>query len=307
MSRNLSLQFRATGFERLDLVGEFGFALLERSLPFGSRLLASDQGRLRRDEGGDLGWIERGAFTEAFDEAVFTGPVGTVLDAFGVNKDSRGNARAGTEENDGYRTFDDFLATLSSRKRKNLRKERQGACANNLEIEWLTGRDITEAHWDAFFEFYIDTGNRKWGHPYLNRRFFSLLGEAMTDRCLLILVRNGPRYVAGAFNMIGGDCLYGRYWGCIEHHPLLHFEVCYYQAIDYAIAHNLKRVEAGAGGDHKIARGYEPVATYSAHWIADEGFRSAVARFLEQERAQMEHVRNALAGVTPYRKADPEN
>ncbi|MFM1813433.1 MAG: hypothetical protein RLZ98_128 [Pseudomonadota bacterium] len=210
-------------------------------------------------------------------------------------------------ENDGYRTFDDFLATLSSRKRKNLRKERQAALSGDLEIEWVTGSDLTEAHWDAFYEFYIDTGSRKWGHPYLNREFFSLLGAAMPDHCLLVLVRRNGRYVAGALNMIGGECLYGRYWGCIEHHPFLHFEVCYYQAIDFAIARGLKRVEAGAGGDHKIARGYEPVATYSAHWIEDPGFRKAVARFLDDEREQMERLRSALATATPYRKADPES
>jgi predicted N-acyltransferase len=173
-----------------------------------------------------------------------------------------------------------------------------------LTIELVTGSDIREAHWDAFFEFYQDTGSRKWGSPYLNRRFFSLLGAAMPERCLLILARRGARYVAGALNMIGGDCLYGRYWGAIEHHPCLHFEVCYYQAIEYAIAHGLSRVEAGAQGEHKLARGYMPVTTYSSHWIADRNFRRAVARYLESERQQVAENAELLAMFGPYRKVE---
>ncbi len=208
--------------------------------------------------------------------------------------------------NQNYETFDDFLTTLASRKRKTLRKERAAAKEHGLRIDWLSGKDITESHWDTFYEFYCDTGSRKWGYPYLNRAFFSLLGNAMADSCLLILAHDGTRYVAGALNIIGGDCLYGRYWGAIEYHPFLHFEVCYYQAVDFAIANKLARVEAGAGGEHKIARGYEPVATYSAHWIADPGFRDAVSNFLDDERTHMARVRSALADATPYRKADPE-
>ena len=204
--------------------------------------------------------------------------------------------------NHGYASFEVFLDSFSSRKRKAVRKERAQASSAGIEIELVTGRDITEAHWDAFFAFYMDTGSRKWGHPYLNRRFFSLLGEAMADRCLLIMARRQGRFVAGALNMIGGDCLYGRYWGSIEQHACLHFEVCYYQAIDYAITHKLARVEAGAQGDHKLARGYMPVATYSAHWIADAGLRRAIERFLEQERAQMAGVREALADAGPFKR-----
>ncbi len=204
--------------------------------------------------------------------------------------------------NAGYQTYDDFLGTLASRKRKALRKERQQALENGISIEWLSGRDITEAHWDAFFQFYMDTGERKWGRPYLNRRFFSLLGAAMADKCLLIMARRAGQYIAGALNMVGGDCIYGRYWGCMEHHPSLHFEVCYHQAIDYAIEHKLARVEAGAQGDHKLARGYAPVAVYSAHFIADPGFRRAVDRFLGEEREQMAQMREALAGATPFRR-----
>lgn len=204
--------------------------------------------------------------------------------------------------NQGYATYEDFLGTLASRKRKALRKERKEALAAGIEIEWIEGAGITEAHWDAFFAFYMDTGSRKWGRPYLNRRFFSALGAAMPDRCLLVMARRAGRYIAGALNLVGGDCVYGRYWGCIEHHPSLHFEVCYHQAIDYAIAHKLARVEAGAQGDHKLARGYAPVAVHSAHFIPDAGFRRAVDRFLVEERAHMQQVREALAGATPFRR-----
>ena len=206
--------------------------------------------------------------------------------------------------NAGYATFDDFLATFASRKRKSVRKERQEALASGVEIARVTGGDITEAHWDAFHRFYMETGSRKWGRPYLNREFFSRLGAAMADKCLLVLAMRGGRPIAGALNMIGGDCLYGRYWGAIEHHACLHFEVCYYQAIDYAIEMKLARVEAGAQGDHKLARGYMPVATYSAHWIADAGFQRAVERFLTEERRQMAEVRDALAAAGPFRKPD---
>ena len=189
-----------------------------------------------------------------------------------------------------------------SRKRKSVRKERAEALAPGIEIEHITGADITDAHWDAFFEFYTDTGNRKWGRPYLNRKFFSLLGEAMPEACLLVMAKRDGAYIAGALNIIGGDCLYGRYWGSIEHHPFLHFEVCYYQAIDYAIAHGLARVEAGAQGEHKLARGYLPVETYSAHWIADPALRHAVERYLKQERAAVNVANAELTEMGPYRK-----
>jgi len=189
--------------------------------------------------------------------------------------------------NQGYASFDDFLGALSSGRRKTIRRERRDAAAG-LEILALTGADLTEEHWDAFFAFYMDTGARKWGHPYLNRRFFSLLGERMADRVLLILARRGGRWIAGALNLIGGDCLFGRNWGCLENVPFLHFELCYYQAIEWAIDHGLARVEAGAQGQHKIARGYLPTPVYSAHWIADPALRTPVARFLEQERAAVQ-------------------
>jgi predicted N-acyltransferase len=205
-------------------------------------------------------------------------------------------------QNRGYTSFDDFLATLTSRKRKAVRKEREAALAPGIEIEHLTGPAITEAHWDAMFAFYTDTGNRKWGRPYLNRAFFSELGRVMPDRSLLVMAKRDGRYIAGALDLIGGDCLYGRYWGAIEHHPALHFEVCYYQAIEFAIASGLARVEAGAQGEHKLARGYLPVETYSAHWIADPGLRRAVERFLMRESEMVTRFNADLTELGPYRK-----
>jgi predicted N-acyltransferase len=204
--------------------------------------------------------------------------------------------------NDGYASFDDFLARLSSRKRKTVRKERAEALNGGITIERVIGSAITEAHWDAFFAFYMDTGSRKWGRPYLNRAFFSLLGGALADRCLLFMAKRHGQYIAGALNLIGGDCLYGRYWGAVEHHPCLHFEVCYYQAIDYAIEKGLAHVEAGAQGEHKLARGYLPATTYSAHWIADPAFRRAVARYLDEERRAVAANTQALGEFAPYRR-----
>jgi len=204
--------------------------------------------------------------------------------------------------NDGYRSFEDFLAALTSRKRKAIRKERREALEGGVEIEWVTGRDLTEAHWDAFFAFYMDTGSRKWGSPYLTRACFSLLGQTMADRILLVLAKRSGRYVAGALNVIGLDTLYGRYWGGLEDHPFLHFEVCYYQAIEFAIVHKLARVEAGAQGAHKLARGYLPSETYSAHYIADLGLRRAVADYLKRERRAVAREIALLADESPYRR-----
>jgi len=203
--------------------------------------------------------------------------------------------------NPGYQSFDDFLADLSSKKRKNLKRERREALANGIEIDWLTGSDLTEAHWDAFYRFYVDTGSRKWGSPYLTRRFFSLISETMAEDILLILCRRDGRYIAGALNFIGGDTLFGRNWGCIEDHRFLHFETCYYQAIDFAINRGLAKVEAGAQGGHKVARGYLPEATYSAHWIRDAGFRSAVADYLERERQHVQEDIEYVEERTPFK------
>ncbi len=203
--------------------------------------------------------------------------------------------------NRGYGRFEDFLADLSSRKRKALRRER-AAALEGLEVEHLTGAAITEAHWDSFWTFYQDTGSRKWGRPYLSRSFFSLLGERLADRILLIFALRDGRPIAGALNLIGADALYGRYWGTTEEVPHLHFEICYHQAIEAAIERGLSRVEAGAQGPHKLSRGYAPVPTWSAHFIPDEGFRRAVADFLAAERRAVADEIGALAEMTPFRK-----
>jgi predicted N-acyltransferase len=206
-------------------------------------------------------------------------------------------------ENAAYDTFDGFLTALASRKRKTIRRERAEAVAPGISIHWLSGSDLTETIWDAFFAFYIETGSRKWGHPYLTRSFYSMVGETMGDRILLVMAKRNGRWIAGAINFIGSQTLFGRHWGAIEHHPFLHFEVCYYQAIQYAIAHKLARVEAGAQGQHKIARGYLPTTTYSAHYIVDPAFRRAVANFLEHERAVVAEEIEEFAEAAPFRKA----
>lgn len=206
--------------------------------------------------------------------------------------------------NDDFASFDAFLDTLSSRKRKVIRRERRDALAEGISIRWISGKDIKEHHWDAFFDFYEDTGSRKWGQPYLNRQFFSLLGHYMAERVLLIFAYDGEEPIAGAINFIGKDRLYGRNWGATRDVPFLHFEVCYYQAIDYAIANGLKVVEAGAQGEHKLARGYTPVTTHSAHWIAHPGLREAVADYLEAERPAVSREQAVLETFSPYRRGE---
>jgi predicted N-acyltransferase len=207
--------------------------------------------------------------------------------------------------NHGYNAFDDFLAALSSRKRKTVRKEREEG-QSGVEILRLSGEGLNERVWDAFFDFYMDTGSRKWGRPYLNRPFFSIVGRVMSDRIVLVMARRGKRWIAGALNFLGAETIYGRYWGAIEHRPFLHFELCYYQAIEYAIEKRLARVEAGAQGPHKLARGYVPVTTYSAHYIADPGFRRAVADYLVHERRHVQTEAAELAAMAPFRKdAEP--
>jgi predicted N-acyltransferase len=205
-------------------------------------------------------------------------------------------------ENAEYGSFDDFLGALASRKRKTIRRERSDALADGITVHWLTGSDLTESVWDIFFEFYMHTGSRKWGHPYLTRSFYSLAGEKMGERILLVMAKRNGRFIAGAINFIGSDTLFGRHWGAIEHHPFLHFEVCYYQAIDYAIQHKLQRVEAGAGGQHKVLRGYMPTTTYSAHFILDPALRRAVADYLTHERAHVAAEIEEFAEVAPFRK-----
>jgi predicted N-acyltransferase len=208
--------------------------------------------------------------------------------------------------NEAYGSFEDFLGALASRKRKTIRRERRDAVQNGITIEWVTGSDIREAHLDAFFAFYMDTGSRKWGRPYLTRSFFTHLAEAMPERLLFVMAKRAGRYVAGAINLIGDVALYGRNWGAIEEHPFLHFEVCYYQAIEFAIAHKLKRVEAGAQGEHKLMRGYVPAETYSAHLFADPRLARAVADYLENEREHVEYANLVLAEAGPFRKGQVE-
>ncbi|MGV6874885.1 GNAT family N-acetyltransferase [Pseudochelatococcus sp. B33] len=204
--------------------------------------------------------------------------------------------------NEGFSTFEDFLATLASRKRKTIRRERREALGNGISVELLTGDAITPAHWDAFYVFYLDTAGRKWGRTaYLTRAFYDAIGRTFRDRVLLVMARRGGRYIGGAINFIGRDTLFGRHWGAVEEHPFLHFEACYYQAIDFAIARGLKRVEAGAQGEHKLARGYRPVLTHSTHDIADPDFRRAVAAYLAQERPAVEREVALLQDETPFR------
>ena len=212
--------------------------------------------------------------------------------------------RSGTQfhwENNGYTRFDDFMASLASRKRRAIRKER-AAAQEAVDIAIIRGADVRPEHWDAFWTFYQDTGARKWGTPYLTRSFFDLIAKSMSEDIVLFLASRNGRPVAGALNLLGPDCLYGRYWGCSEDIPFLHFELCYYQAIDFAIEHGLRRVEAGAQGEHKLARGYLPVTTHSAHYIADPGFRSAVSDFLERERRAVEREQEFLGELGPFKR-----
>ena len=210
-------------------------------------------------------------------------------------------------QNDGYADFDGFLAALASRKRKAIRKERATAAAFGGSIRRLTGDALLPGHWDAFWAFYQDTGSRKWGRPYLTRAFFDEIQAAMRDDVLLVLAERGGRPVAGALNFIGRDALFGRYWGAVEDHPFLHFECCYYQAVDFAIARGLARVEAGAQGEHKLARGYLPVETHSLHWIADASFRGAVARFLDAEAQAVGQEIEVLTDYGPFRRGDRQD
>ncbi len=208
--------------------------------------------------------------------------------------------------NDGYRDFDDYLAALNSRKRKAVKKERREALAGGIEIDLLTGSDLNEKAWDAFYQLYLGTSDRKWGSAYLTRRFFSMIGERMPDNIVLFMARRGGDYIAGAFNILGRDTIYGRNWGAYREFPFLHFECCYYRAIEFAIERGLKRVEAGAQGPHKLQRGYLPVPIYSAHWLPDPNFRRAVAAFLAREREMVEQKIEHLAEYSPFRHDDGE-
>jgi hypothetical protein len=288
----------------LDRAGGNYYPKLQVAVPFspvpGPRLL-------RRPDAG----IPVAAFASAFEQACQSLDLSSVHVTFCTEQewDGLGEAgwlqRLGTQfhwENHGYASFDDFLGALSSRKRKVLRRERRDANAAGLTFQALSGDDLTEARWDAFYRFYTSTVDRKWGGAYLTRRFFSLLSERLGDKVVLMLAAKDGKPVAGALNIAGADTLYGRNWGCRGDWPFLHFELCYYRAIDWAITHGLRRVEAGAQGRHKIQRGYLPQPTYSAHWIAHVGLRRAVAGFLQEERPQIHAEMAALAEQSPFRR-----
>jgi predicted N-acyltransferase len=293
----------AEAFERAG--GDY-YPKLQVAVPFtpvtGPRLLARS---------GPLARAVRGALTDALVEITSASDLSSAHVTFLTESewralDERGFLQRTDQqfhwENAGYSTFEDFLGHLASRKRKTIRRERKEALSAGIEVCWLTGADLTESVWDAFFAFYMETGSRKWGRPYLTREFFSAVGSTMRDRIVLVMARRAGRWIAGAINFIGTDALYGRNWGAIEHHPFLHFELCYYQAIDYAIARGLNRVEAGAQGEHKLARGYLPHTTYSAHFIANPALRRAVADYLSRERLYVQAAAEELAAAAPFRK-----
>ena len=298
--------FDAGWAEAFEHAGGDYYPKLQVSVPFtpvtGPRLLARP---------GALAEQVRGALADALVEIATTNELSSVHVTFATEPEwrllgQRGYLQRNDQqfhwENAGYATFDDFLTALSSRKRKTIRRERKEALEPGIEVAWLTGSDLTEAVWDAFFAFYMDTGSRKWGRPYLTREFFSIVSGKMRDRILLVMAKRGGRWIGGALNFLGADAIYGRNWGAVEHHPFLHFELCYYQAIDYAIANKLSRVEAGAQGEHKLARGYMPKTTYSAHFIANPALRRAVAEYLARERAYVRAAGQELAAAAPFRK-----
>jgi predicted N-acyltransferase len=292
--------------DALERAGGDYYPKLQASVPFtpatGRRLLVAD--RDRED-------AVSAALLSTGQAAVRELKASSLHITFLTEPEARAAAKAGyllrTDqqfhwENRAYATFDQFLGELSSAKRKNLRKEREAVRAEGVEFDWLTGSDLTEAVWDRFFAFYMDTGGRKWGHPYLTRDFFSRVGQSMADQILLVMAKRGGRHIAGALNFSGEGVLFGRNWGCTESVPFLHFETCYYQAIEFAIARGLKKVEAGAQGAHKLLRGYMPAATYSAHYIAHPGLRRAVDDYLLHEREAVAAHIDELAEHGPFRK-----
>ena len=292
--------------EAFEHAGGDYYPKLQVAVPFtpvtGPRLLARP---------GPLAEAVRGALADALAEITSASELSSAHVTFLTEAEWRALGQRGflqrTDQqfhwhNAGYASFEDFLNRLSSRKRKTIKRERKEALDPGIEVVWLTGADLTEDVWDAFFAFYMETGSRKWGRPYLTRDFFSIIGEKMRERILLVMAKRAGRWIAGAINFLGPDAIYGRNWGAVEHHPFLHFEICYYQAIEYAIAHKLKRVEAGAQGEHKLARGYLPKTTYSAHFIANPALRRAIAEYLARERAYVQAAGRELAAAAPFRK-----
>ncbi len=292
--------------EAFEHAGGDYYPKLQVAVPFtpvtGPRLLARP---------GPLAEAVRGALADALAEITSASELSSAHVTFLTEAEWRALGQRGflqrTDQqfhwhNAGYASFEDFLNRLSSRKRKTIKRERKEALDPGIEVVWLTGADLTEDVWDAFFAFYMETGSRKWGRPYLTRDFFSIIGEKMRERILLVMAKRAGRWIAGAINFLGPDAIYGRNWGAVEHHPFLHFEICYYQAIEYAIAHKLKRVEAGAQGEHKLARGYLPKTTYSAHFIANPALRRAIADYLARERAYVQAAGRELAAAAPFRK-----
>jgi predicted N-acyltransferase len=294
--------------EAYERAGEQYYPKLQAAVPFtpvpGARLLVrpgpeSGQTRLMLAKG--LAEVAKRMGVSSLHVTFCSDEEAAVLESAGFLR------REGTQFhwlNRGYARFDDFLEALASRKRKQIRKERRDALLPGITVQRLSGAELTSAVWDDFFRFYISTSDRKWGSPYLNREFFDLLGQRLGDKVVLVVAEKDGARIAGALNLAGGEALYGRNWGCRGDWPLLHFECCYYQAIEHAISRGLRRVEAGAQGPHKIQRGYLPVATHSAHWIADPGFRKAVADYLRRERASVARERALLAGHSPYRREE---
>ena len=297
----------AEAFERAG--GDY-YPKLQVAVPFtpvtGPRLLARP---------GPLAQAVRGALADALVEITTASELSSAHVTFLTEPEWRALGERGfLQRNDqqfhwmnaGYASFDDFLGHLASRKRKTIRREHKEALAPGIEVSWLTGSDLTEAVWDAFFAFYMDTGSRKWGRPYLTRAFFDQIGATLADRVLLVMARRAGRYIAGAINFIGDDALYGRNWGAIEHRPFLHFEVCYYQAIDFALHRGLRRIEAGAQGEHKLARGYRPALTYSAHEFADARLSKAIADYLGHERVAVDRTIAYYEGHAPFRRSEDD-
>jgi predicted N-acyltransferase len=281
---------------------------MQVSVPFtpvtGPRLLVEpgpDQARLQKTLAGALVQIADKIGISTVHVTFPTAPEKDALEEMGflIRRNFQYHWR-----NDGYESFDDFLGALSSRKRKSIRKERREVADAGLTVRALSGGEIEPRQWDAFYQFYVDTYDRKWGFPYLTRALFEMLSERLSDKVVLVIAEADGRPVAGALNFLGDDALFGRNWGCAGDFKFLHFEVCYYQAIDYAIAHGLDRVEAGTQGPHKVQRGYLPAETYSAHWLANPGFRDAVERFLEQERRAIEREMHYMTGHSPFKKTD---